>query len=206
MGDRDGHVLGAQLHRVGDGEVRVAVRVGYQPDAQELLGEVLGDETGRADPVDVDAAGGGEGGDGRAELDGVEPGRGVGEGLLLVVGELGDDVGDRVVDRYVGGDRGGAARLLLGGEAREREAQVAVAGVAQEAGGAYDRRLAGAGELGEAGDREGRAAGRVRGDGLGDPLHGAGHRRRQGPHLGREGGGSGRGLTGENFLHFLSHL
>ena len=58
VGDRDGDVPGAQLHGVGDGEVRVAVGVRDQADAQQLLGEVLGDEAGGADAVDVDAAGG----------------------------------------------------------------------------------------------------------------------------------------------------
>ena len=118
VGDRDRDVTGAQLHRVGHGQVRVAVGVGDQPDAQQLLGEVLGDQTGRPDAVHIDAAGGGERGDGGAELDGVEPGGGVGEGLLLVVGELRDDVGDRVVDRDVRGDGRGPAGLLLGGERR----------------------------------------------------------------------------------------
>ena len=98
----------------------------------------------------------------------------------------------RVVDRDVGRDGGRAARLLVGGEPGEREAQVAVAGVAEEAGGADDGRLAGAGELGEAGDGEGGAAGRVARDGFGDPLHGAGHGGGERPHLGREGGGGGR--------------
>ncbi|CAO0837052.1 hypothetical protein SMICM17S_13260 [Streptomyces microflavus] len=57
---------------------------------------------------------------------------------------------------------GGTAGLLVGGEPGEGEAQVAVAGVAEEAGGADDGRLAGAGELGEAGDGEGGMRARVR--------------------------------------------
>lgn len=68
------------------------MRVGDEADAQQLLGEVLADEGGGADAVDVDAAGGGEGGDGGGELGEVEGGGGVGEGLRLLVGQLGDDV------------------------------------------------------------------------------------------------------------------
>src|SRR4051794_40733620 len=62
--DRDRDVLRAQLHGVGDGEVRVAVGVRHQPYAQQLLGEILGDQAGGADAVYVDAAGGGERADG----------------------------------------------------------------------------------------------------------------------------------------------
>jgi hypothetical protein len=108
------------------------VGVGYEPYAQQFLREVLGDEPGRPDAVHVDTAGRGERGDGRAELAGVESGGRVGEGLLLVVGEFRDDVGDGVVDRYVGGEGGRPPGLLLGGEAGEREAQIAVAGVAEQ--------------------------------------------------------------------------
>ena len=97
--------------------------------------------------------------------------------------------------------------LLLGGEPGEREAQVAVAGVAEEAGGADDGGLAGAGELGEAGDGEGRAARRVAGDGLGDALHGAGHRRGERADLGGEGGAGRAGRrAAETFLHVVGHL
>ncbi|CAM5704609.1 hypothetical protein STENM327S_08415 [Streptomyces tendae] len=64
--DRQGHVPRAQLHRVGDGEVRVARGVGYETYAQHLLGEILGDQVGGADAVHVGAAGGGQCGDGRA--------------------------------------------------------------------------------------------------------------------------------------------
>lgn len=209
VGDGDGDVAGAELYGVGDGEVRVAVGVRDQADAEQLLAEVLGDESGGADAVDVDAAGGGERGDGGAELDGVESGGGVGEGLLLVVGELGDDVGDGVVDGDVGGDGGRAAGLLLCGEAGEGEAQVAVAGVAEEPGGADDGRLAGAGELGEAGDREGGAAGRVMRRRLRRPAASSGSWRARGSApwpRGRRARGRGRRLARETFLHFIGHI
>ncbi len=60
VGDGDGDIAGPQLHGVRHGEVRVGVRMRDQADAQQLLGEVLADEVGRPDAVDVDAAGGGE--------------------------------------------------------------------------------------------------------------------------------------------------
>ncbi len=66
-----------------------------------------GAEAGGDDAVGVGAAGGGQGGDGRAELDGVEAGGRVGEGLLLVVRQFRHDVRDRVVHRDVGGEGGG---------------------------------------------------------------------------------------------------
>ena len=74
---------------------------------------------------------------------------------------------------------GARAGGLLGGERGQREPQVAVAGIAEQAGGTDDGRLAGPGPHGERGDGEVGAAGRVARDGLRDPLHGAGHRRRR---------------------------
>ncbi len=132
--------------------------------------------------------------DGGFELGDVQTGRGVGEALLLFLGELGDDVGQGVVDRYVGGHGGCAAGRLLRGECGERETQIAVAGVAEQPGGPHDGGLARAGAFREAGDGEGGTAGRVARDRFGDPLHGAGHRRREGADLGgqRRGGGWGR--------------
>lgn len=123
MGDRDRRVAGAQQDGVGDGQVRVAVRVGDQADAEQLLREVLGDQGGGADAVDVDAAGRGERGDGRRELGVVQARGGFGEGLLLLVGQFGDDVRDRVVDGYVGGDGGEAPdswRAAIAARARRR--------------------------------------------------------------------------------------
>lgn len=104
--------------------MRIAVRMRYEPYAQQLLGEVLGDESGRPYAVHIGAAGPGERGDGRAELAGVESGGGIGEGLLLLVRQFGDDVGDRVVDGDVGGDGGRPPGLLLGGQTREGEPQI----------------------------------------------------------------------------------
>ncbi len=115
----------AELHGAGHGEVRVAVRLRDQPDARQLLRQVVGDQGGGADAVQVSAPGGGDRGDGGGELGGVEGGGGVGEGLLLLAGQLGDDVLQRVVDGDVRGERGGAAGAALGGEPGEGEPQVA---------------------------------------------------------------------------------
>ena len=196
--DRDGDVTGPQLHGVRHGQVRVRVRVRDQADAQQLLDEVLADEVGGPDAVHIDAAGTGERGDGGFELGDVQRRGRVGQALLLVLRQLRDDIDEGVVDRYVGGHRGGAAGRLLRGERGEGEAQIAVARVAEQPGGPHDGGLAGAGALREAGDGEGGAAGRVARDGLGDPLHGAGHRRREGADLGGQcgGGGWGRGRSG----------
>ncbi|CAO0837064.1 hypothetical protein SMICM17S_08004 [Streptomyces microflavus] len=206
MRDRDGHIAGAQLHGVGHREVRVGVGVGYQADAEQLLRQVLADEGGGAHAVDVDAAGGRRGGHGGPQLYGVQPGGGVRQGLLLVEGELGDDLGDRVVHGDVRRDGRRTAGLLVRGEPGQGEAQVPVAGVAEEAGGPDDGRLTGAGELGETGDGEGGASGRIARDGFGDQLHGAGHGGRERPHLRGEGRGGGRGVAAENFLHVLGHI
>ena len=72
VGDGQRHVAGAQLHGVGDGQVRVGVRVRDQTDPQQLLRQVLRDQARGRDPVDVGAAGGGQRGDGGLQLDHVE--------------------------------------------------------------------------------------------------------------------------------------
>lgn len=213
VGDREGDVTGPHLHRVRHGQMRVRVRMRDQADAQQLLGEVLADEVGGPDAVHIDAAGSGERGDGGFELGDVQCRGGVGQALLFLLRELRDDLDEGVVDRYIGGHRGRAAGRLLRGERGEGEPQVAIARVAEQPGRPYDGGFAGARTLREAGDGEGGTAGRVARDGLGDPLHGAGHRRGEGADLGGQCGGGGwdRGRSGldgrvlESFLHAAAH-
>lgn len=206
VGDGDGHVPGAEQDGVGDGEVGVVVGVCDQADAQQFLCEVLADEGGGADAVDVDAAGGREGVDGGGQLGQVESGGGVREGLRLLVGQFGDDVGQGVVDGYAGGDGGGLVGLLPARERGQGQAQVAVAGVAEEAGGAHDGGLAGAGAFGEGGDGEPGAPGGIGGDGFGDDLRGPCHGRPEPADPGPQGGGGGSGGGGEGYFRSLAHL
>src|SRR5690606_35116626 len=154
-----------------------AERVARQPDPQQLLRHVRGDQPGRGDAVDVDPAGGDDGGDDLVELVGVELGGGVGEGFGFGAGDFGDDVGERVVGCQVAGDE---AFGFFGDGGGEGEAQLGVTGEAERSGGADDRRLAGAGHGAEFGDGAAHDEAGVVEDDAGDGLGGGGERRQDG--------------------------
>ncbi len=198
MRNGDGNIPTPQLHRIGHREMRITVRMGNDPDAQKLLHQILSDKPGSPDTINIDASSSSGGRNGSPELNGIEPGGGIGQRLLLGMRKLADDIAERIVDGDVRGQHRSPPGLLMRGKPREGEPQIAVPGIPQYPSGTHDGRLAGPRPLREPRDGERRAPRGIPRDGLGDPLHGPGHGGSERAHLGRE-------RAPENFFHVTGH-
>jgi hypothetical protein len=135
----------------------------------QLLVQVLPGETARPDAVDVDPPGGRDGVDGGGERVQVEVGGGVLHRGGVVEGDLGDDVGERVVALDVRREPHAVPRGLPAGLAREREPQIRIALEAGRPAEAHHGGRRRGALLGEPADRQLRGARRVPQHGLGDP-------------------------------------
>ncbi len=198
MRNGDGNIPAPQLHRIGHRKMRITVRMGNNPDTQKLLHKILSDKPGSPDAINIDAPSRSGGRNSGSELNGIEPGGGIGQRLLLGMSKLGDDVTDGIVDGNIRGQHGCPPGLLMRREPGESEPKIAVPGIPQYPSGTDDGRLTGPRPLREPGDGERRAPRGVPRDGLGDPLHGPGHGGSERTYLGRE-------RAAENFFHVTGH-
>ncbi len=147
----------------------MGVGAGMRPPADpvQLLGQVLGDQAGRADPVDDDPVGVDDRVGKLPEHRRVDLGGGVEDGSHLRLRELAHHVGHGIGDCDVTGHGAiGRPPTDLPGQS---EPQVGIAGEAQAPCRAHHGGLADLGQLCQVGDAESRDEAGIVEQGLGDP-------------------------------------
>ena len=145
-------VARTQQGRVGEPSMCVGARVGPPTDPVQLLGQVLGDQTGGAHPVDHDPVGVDDRGGELLEHRRIDLGGGVEDGPHLRLRELGHHVGHGIAHRDVPGH--GAVGRPPPDLPRQPQPEVGVAGEAQAPRRTHHGGLADLRQLRHVGDAE----------------------------------------------------